>query len=211
MRLLQPFFTLRHSSKQLQQLQADLATSHAESCKLQQENVSARKQLVLKPLTTDIPLSPSGHTASSTVSSLPRNPPTLSKRPSSPRVAKSKCDTAQPSLTAIVRQIPSPAEPISFKHIHIFYETELRSQLSKFSITVCEGFDSLDVSIMRNPIPVNEPAGCKVRRARKAFLHRIDIALQRFRAPIHNAAAHFFDQSGHIDLEYLALYNLILP
>lgn len=107
------------NSKQLQQLQADLATVHAESCKLQQESVSLRKQLALKPPTTNIPLSSSGHTTSPTVSFLLHNPPTLSKRPSSPRVAKSKCDTAQPSLTAIVRQIPSPAEPTSFKHIHV--------------------------------------------------------------------------------------------
>jgi hypothetical protein len=241
------------NSKQLQQQQADLATAHAESCKLQQENVSLRKQHALKLLTTDIPLSSSGHTTSPTVSSLPHNPPTLSKRPSSPKVAKPKCNTSQPSLAMAARQFSSPAEPTGFKHIHvpvrfplplqqllsnlcrlhinahrtldihysnrnldsflihIFYETELRSPLSKFNITVCEDFDFLDASTIHNLIPVNELTGRKVQRARKVFLHRICISLQRFRAPIHNAAAHFFVQSGLIDIESLASYNLTLP
>ena len=107
------------NSKQLQQLQADLATVHAESCKLQQENVSLRKQLALKPPTTNIPLSSSGHTTSPTVSFLLHNPPTLSKRPSSPKVAKPKCNTSQTSLAAIARQFSSPAEPTGFKPIHV--------------------------------------------------------------------------------------------
>ena len=203
------------NSKQLQQLQADLATVHAESCKLQQENVSLRKQLALKPPTTNIPLSSSGHTTSPTVSFLLHNPPTLSKRPSSPKVAKPKCNTSQPSLAAIARQFSSPAEPTGFKHIHvpvrfplplqqllsnlcrlhinahrtldihysnrnlasflihICYETELRSPLSKFNITVCKGFDFLDASTIHNPMPVNELTSRKVQRVRKAFLHRI--------------------------------------
>ncbi|KAG1149738.1 hypothetical protein G6F37_003872 [Rhizopus arrhizus] len=40
--------------------------------------------------------------------------------------------------------------------IHIDYKTELRSQLSKFNITVCDDFDPLDPSIIRNPTLVNE-------------------------------------------------------
>ncbi|KAG0941007.1 hypothetical protein G6F57_005276 [Rhizopus arrhizus] len=63
-----------HNSKQLQQLQADLAITHAEIRKLQQENVFLRKQLAPNPSITDILPSPSGRTTSPTVSSLPRNP-----------------------------------------------------------------------------------------------------------------------------------------
>ncbi|KAG1138633.1 hypothetical protein G6F37_010331 [Rhizopus arrhizus] len=97
--------------QQLQQLQADLATVYAEICKLQQENSFLRKQLAPKPSITDILPSSSGCTSSPTVSFLPLNPPTPSKRPllrnnvfsPPPKVVKSKHDNSQLSLTAIAR------------------------------------------------------------------------------------------------------------
>ncbi len=252
---------MHHNSKQLQQLQADLATAHAEICKLQQENAFLRKQLAPKLSITYTPPSPSGHTTSSTVSSFPCSPPTPSKRllsPSNastpfPKIAKPKRDNSQPSLAAIARQFSSPAEPTSFKLIHvpvrhhlplqqlrsnlrrlhintrrildihysdrnlasflihIGYETELRSHLSKFNIAVRDDFDPLYPSIICDPTFVNEPIDRKVQHARKAFLHRICVALRRFRAPIYNAAANFFVRSGLIDLDDLASYDLALP
>ncbi len=45
---------MHHNSKQLQQLQADLAAVHAEILKLQQENAILRKQLAPKLPTTNI-------------------------------------------------------------------------------------------------------------------------------------------------------------
>ncbi|KAG1158539.1 hypothetical protein G6F37_005707 [Rhizopus arrhizus] len=137
--------------------------------------------------------------------------------PPPPKVAKPKRDNSQPRLTAIVRQFSSPAEPTGFKPIHVSvrrrlslqqlrsnlcrnlvsfliyigYETELRSQLCKFNITVCDDFDPLDPSIIRDPTLVNEPIDCK-----------------RFRTPIYNAVANFFVQSGLIDLDDLASYDL---
>ncbi|KAG1141345.1 hypothetical protein G6F37_006935 [Rhizopus arrhizus] len=92
--------------------------------------------------------------------------------------------------------------------IHIGYETELRSQLKKFNITVRNDFDPLDPSTIRDPTFVSEPIDCKVQRACKAFLHRICVALRRFRTPIYNAVANFFVQFGLIDLDKLALYDL---
>ncbi|KAG1254734.1 hypothetical protein G6F68_010710 [Rhizopus microsporus] len=95
--------------------------------------------------------------------------------------------------------------------IHIDYKTELRSQLSKFNITVCDDFDPSDPSIIRNPILINESIDCKVQRAHKIFLDRIYIALQRFRTPIYNIVTNIFVQSGLIDLEDFALYDLASP
>ncbi|KAG0759023.1 hypothetical protein G6F16_006721 [Rhizopus arrhizus] len=97
--------------QQLQQLQADLATVHAEIRKLQQENSFLRKQLALKPSITYILPSSSGRTSSPTVSFLPLNPPTPSKRPllcnnissPPPKVVKPKRDNSQLGLTAIAR------------------------------------------------------------------------------------------------------------
>jgi hypothetical protein len=118
---------MHRNGKQLQQLQANLATAHAEIQKLQQENALLRKQLAPKPSTTDIPPSPSGRTTSPTVSSLSRNPPTPFKRfsstnnafPPPPKVTHPKQNNSQPSLAAIARQFSSPAEPADFKLIHI--------------------------------------------------------------------------------------------
>ncbi|KAG0739633.1 hypothetical protein G6F62_008029 [Rhizopus arrhizus] len=139
---------------------------------LQQENALLRKQLAPKPSTTDIPPSPSGRTISPIVSSLSRNPLTPFKRFSSPnnaffpppKVTHPKRNNSQPSLAAIARQFSSPAEPADFKLIHIplrhlsflihiGYEPELRSYLSKFNITVLDDFDP---SIIRDPTLVNE-------------------------------------------------------
>ncbi|KAG1319292.1 hypothetical protein G6F62_011913 [Rhizopus arrhizus] len=117
---------MHYNSQQLQLLQTDLATAHTEIRKLQ-ENAFLRKQLAPKPSITDIPPSPSGHTTSPTLSSLPRNHPTPSKRLSSPnnasppppKPAKPKRDDSQLSLTTIARQFSSPAKPTSFKLIHV--------------------------------------------------------------------------------------------
>ncbi|EIE76999.1 hypothetical protein G6F46_001289 [Rhizopus delemar] len=95
--------------------------------------------------------------------------------------------------------------------IHIGYETELRSQLNKFNITVRDDFYPLDPSIIRNPTPVNESIDRKVQSAHKAFLHRICVVLVRFRPPIYNAVANFFVQSGLVDLDDLASYDLASP
>ena len=95
--------------------------------------------------------------------------------------------------------------------IHIGYETELRSQLSKFNIKIRDDFDPLDPSIIRDPTLVNQPTDCNVQLARKTFLRRICTALQRFRTPIYNAVANFFVQSGFIKLEDLASYDLAPP
>ncbi|KAG1056914.1 hypothetical protein G6F43_001222 [Rhizopus delemar] len=95
--------------------------------------------------------------------------------------------------------------------IHIGYETELRSQLNKFNITVRDDFYPLDPSIIRNPTPVNESIDRKVQSAHKAFLHRICDVLVRFRPPIYNAVANFFVQSGLVDLDDLASYDLASP
>ncbi len=92
--------------------------------------------------------------------------------------------------------------------IHIGYKTELRLRLSKFNITVRDDFDPLDPSIIRNSTLVIETIDCKIQPARKSFLHRIYTALQRFRAPNYNAVVNFFVQSGLIDLEDLASYDL---
>ncbi|KAG0739992.1 hypothetical protein G6F62_007191 [Rhizopus arrhizus] len=94
--------------------------------------------------------------------------------------------------------------------IHIGHEADLRSQLIKFNITVCGDFDPLDPSIIRDPTLVSEPMDRKV-HARKAFLHGICVALRRFRTPIYNTVANFFVQSGLIDLDDLASYNLAPP
>ncbi|KAG1460900.1 hypothetical protein G6F46_001477 [Rhizopus delemar] len=224
-------FAMRHNSKQLEQLQADLAAARAEICKLQQENAFLWKQLVQKLTTTVAPPSPSGRIISPIVYFLPRNPPIPSKRPSSPndtsppppKAAKPKCDNFQLNLTTIARQFSSPAESTNFKlsHvpvrnlvrflIHIGYETELRSQSSKFNITARDDFNPLDLLIICDHILVNGPIDCKVHRARKEFLHQICVALQRFRTPIYNAAANFFVQSGLTDLEDLASYDLAPP
>ncbi|KAG1053749.1 hypothetical protein G6F43_004190 [Rhizopus delemar] len=88
--------------------------------------------------------------------------------------------------------------------IHIGYETELRLQLSKFNNTVCDDFDPLDPSIIRNPTLINEPIDCKVQHTRKSFLHRIYAILQQFMVPDYNAVANFFAQPGFIGLEDLA-------
>ncbi|KAG1152982.1 hypothetical protein G6F37_006820 [Rhizopus arrhizus] len=85
--------------------------------------------------------------------------------------------------------------------IHIGYETELRSRLSKFNITVRVDFDPLDPSIIHDPTLVNKPIDRKVQHARKAFLHRICVALRRLRTLIYNAVTNFSVQSGLIDLE----------
>jgi len=91
--------------------------------------------------------------------------------------------------------------------IRIGYETEVRSQLNKFTITVRNDFDPLAPSIIRDPTPINEPIDCKVQCTRKAFFHRICVVLQRSIAPIYNAVANFFVQSGLIDLEDLMSYD----
>ncbi|KAG1454504.1 hypothetical protein G6F55_007572 [Rhizopus delemar] len=250
-----------HSSKQLEQLQADLAAAHNEIRKLQQENTFLRNQLAPKPSITNIPPSPSGYTISPTVSFLSHSSPSSCKRPPSPnnastplpKVAKPKRDNSQSRLTAIARQFSSPAEPTGFKPIHvpirhrfplqqlrpnlrrlhintrrimdihysdrnlvsflihIGYETELRLQVSKFNVTVRDDFDPLDPSIIRDPTLVNEPIDNKIQHVRKAFLHRICVALRRFRTPIYNAVANFFVQSGLIDLDNLASYDLAPP
>ncbi|KAG1448861.1 hypothetical protein G6F55_010438 [Rhizopus delemar] len=236
---------MHHSSKQLEQLQADLAAAHAEIRKLQQENAFLRKQLAPKPSITNIPPSSSGCTISLTVPSSLIVPPS--------HIAKPKRDNSQPSLTAIARQFSSPAKPTGFKLIHvpirhrlplqqlrsnlrrlhintrqildihypdrnlvsflihIGYETELRLQLSKFNITVRDDFDPLDPSIILDPTLVNEPIDHKVKHARKAFLHRICVALRRFRTLIYNAVANFFVQSDLIGLDDLASYDLAPP
>ncbi|KAG1047736.1 hypothetical protein G6F43_009833 [Rhizopus delemar] len=95
--------------------------------------------------------------------------------------------------------------------IHIGYETELRLQLSKFNITVRDDFNPLDPSIIRDPTLANEPIDRKIQHALKAFLHRICVALRRFRTPIYNAVANFFVQSGLIDLDDFASYDLAPP
>ncbi|KAG0932710.1 hypothetical protein G6F57_010204 [Rhizopus arrhizus] len=113
--------------QQIQLPQTDLATTHTEIRKLQQENAFLRKQLAPKPSTTDIPPCPSGHTTSPTLSSLPRNHPTPSNCPSSPnnasppppKPAKPKHDDSQLRLAAIARQFSSSAEPTSFKLIRV--------------------------------------------------------------------------------------------
>ncbi|KAG1151894.1 hypothetical protein G6F37_003887 [Rhizopus arrhizus] len=76
--------------------------------------------------------------------------------------------------------------------IHISYETDLCSQLNKFNITVCDAFNPLDSSIIRDPTLVNEPIDCKVQHVHKAFLHQIRATLQRFSTLIYNAVTNFF-------------------
>ncbi|KAG1143349.1 hypothetical protein G6F37_005739 [Rhizopus arrhizus] len=74
-----------------------------------------------------MPPSSSGHTTSSTVSSIIYDPPIPSKHSSSPnsvppppsKVAKPKRDKFQPSLTAIAKQFSSPIEPTGSKLIHV--------------------------------------------------------------------------------------------
>lgn len=95
--------------------------------------------------------------------------------------------------------------------IHIGYETELCSYLSKFNITVRGDFDLLDSSIIRDPTLINEPTDCKIQRLCKAFLHRIYAALQRFKASTCKAVANFFVQSSLIDLKDLASYDFAPP
>ncbi|KAG1048806.1 hypothetical protein G6F43_008829 [Rhizopus delemar] len=130
-------------------------------------------------------------------------------------------DKVPPSLSPYIGQrflewLPKPPASVSYTNlvsflIHIGYETELRSQLSKFNITVRDDFDPLDPSIIRDPTLVNEPIDRKVHHARKAFLHRTRVALRRFRTPVYNAVANFFVQSGLIDLDDLASYDLAPP
>ncbi|EIE82525.1 hypothetical protein RO3G_07230 [Rhizopus delemar RA 99-880] len=57
--------------------------------------------------------------------------------------------------------------------VHIGYETNLRSQLSKFNITVRNDFDPLAPSIICDPTLINEPIDYKAQRACKAFLHSL--------------------------------------
>ncbi|KAG1054317.1 hypothetical protein G6F43_003660 [Rhizopus delemar] len=219
------------------QQQIDLATAHADICKLQQENAFLRKQLAPKLPTTNIPPSLSERTISPTVSFPPCNPPIPSKCSSSPNNAS----------TSPPKAFSSPAKSTGLKLIHVLarshlvlqqlrsnfrrlhintrrildihysdrnlvsflthidYEVEPCSQLSKFNITVRNDFDP---SIIRDPTLVNELIGRKVQQACKAFLHRICIAHRRFRTPIYNVVANFFVQSGFIDLEDLASYDL---
>ena len=92
----------------------------------------------------------------------------------------------------------------------VLHSLQIFFQLGLF-FTVRDDFDPLDPSIIRDPTLVNEPIDCKVKQTRKAFLHRICIALRQFRTPIYNAIANFFIQSGFIDLEELASYNLASP
>jgi hypothetical protein len=70
-----------HHSKQIQQLQAELAIVHAKIHKLQQENTFLRKHLAPKSSITDILPSLSGCITSPNVSSLSRNSPTHLRAP----------------------------------------------------------------------------------------------------------------------------------
>lgn len=54
---------------------------------------------------------------------------------------------------------------------------------------------------------MKQPIVSKVQSARKEFLHRICIVLQRFRALIYNVVANFFNHSGLTDLEGLTSYG----
>ncbi|KAG0767877.1 hypothetical protein G6F16_004095 [Rhizopus arrhizus] len=143
-----------------------------------------------------------------------------------PKIAKPKHDNSQPSLTAIARQFSSPAEPTSFKLIHVPVRhhlplQQLRSNLRRLYIntrqildihySVRVDFNPLDSSIIRDPTLANVLVDCKVQCARKTFFHRICVALRRFRTSIYNAVANFFVQSGLIDLDELASYDLAPP
>ncbi|KAG1143905.1 hypothetical protein G6F37_002700 [Rhizopus arrhizus] len=153
-----------------------------------------------------------------------------------PKIAKPKHDNPQPSLTTIARQFSSPAELTGFKLIHVPVRhrlplQQLRSNLRRLQMNtrrildihysnrdlvsflihiVCDDFEPLDPSIIRDPTLVSEPIDCKV-HARKAFLHGICVALRRFMTPIYNAVANFLVQSGLIDLDDLVSYNLASP
>ncbi|KAG1458164.1 hypothetical protein G6F46_006842 [Rhizopus delemar] len=135
--------------------------------------------------------------------------------PSPPKTAKLKRDNTQPSLTAMTKQFSSSPEPTGFKLIHIThqhpYEAEIRSQLCKFNIIVRDDFDPLDPSIIRDPTFINQPINCKIHRARKAFLHRICIALQRLKTPIYNIISNFFLHFELISFKDLASYDLAPP
>ncbi|KAG1460301.1 hypothetical protein G6F46_005731 [Rhizopus delemar] len=127
------YFVLFRNPHYAPQKQIDLATAHADICKLQQENAFLRKQLAPKLPTTNIPPSLSERTISPTVSFPPCNPSIPSKCSSSPnnastsppKVARPECDNSQSSLTAIARQFSSPAKPTGLKLIHVLARSHL--------------------------------------------------------------------------------------
>ncbi|KAG1455416.1 hypothetical protein G6F46_008151 [Rhizopus delemar] len=103
---------MHHNSKQLQQLQADLAAAM-----LRYATVNHRHPT----------FSIWTHHIANRFLSLSRSSPSSYKRfpspnnasTSLPKIAKPKRDKSQPSLTAIARQFSSPSKPTSFKLIHV--------------------------------------------------------------------------------------------
>ncbi|KAG1170776.1 hypothetical protein G6F46_000492 [Rhizopus delemar] len=89
---------------------------------------------------------------------------------------------------------------------HVGYEPALGLQLGKSNVTVRDDFDP---SITHDPTLVNESVNCKVQRARKNMpSDESASSCNDSSPPIYNAVISFFVQSGLIDLEYLASYDL---
>jgi hypothetical protein len=113
--------------------------------------------------------------------------------------------------TRRILDIQYPDRNVASFLIHIDYETELRSQLSKLKISVRDDFDPLDPSTIRDPDLINETIDRKIQHARHFFFSRLCSSLQRFKTPLYNTVANFFVQSGLIDLDFLASYDLAPP
>ncbi|KAG1490858.1 hypothetical protein G6F46_010841 [Rhizopus delemar] len=137
------------------QQQADLAIAQAEIRKLQQENAFLRKQLAPKPLTAIARQfsSPGEPTGFKLIHVIARSHLFLQRLRSN--LCRLRINTRR-----ILDVHYSDRNLFGFL-IHIGYETELRSQLSKFNIIVRDGFDPLDLSIIRDHTLVNEPIDCK--------------------------------------------------
>ena len=85
--------------------------------------------------------------------------------------------------------------------IHNDYDSELRSQLNKFAITVRDEYDPLDPTNLRDPAWSKWSYQDKVDYASGTFADCLIPAIRRIRAPVQDAAARFFIEKSFFGTE----------
>jgi hypothetical protein len=80
--------------------------------------------------------------------------------------------------------------------IHNDYEAEVRSQLEKFEIPLCDEYDPLDPNNLRNPDYDNFDQDEKECAAWGVFAQRVIRAIRRLKGPVQRTVARFFVNKG---------------
>ncbi|CEG73418.1 hypothetical protein RMATCC62417_08808 [Rhizopus microsporus] len=209
-----------HIIPTLKQLQAELPAAKAEIARLQQQNASLRERLAQVSPATELPA-----VNLSAVTRPPESPwkrcrPTATKPlPSQAAAARTfSHPSANQDFKYLYIPVPTnqlrsrlrrlhvhssrildihyPDRHLVILLIHNDYESEPRSRLNKFAITVRDEYDLLHHANLRDPVRSKWNHQDRADYAFSTFADRLIRAIRRIRTPVQRAVARFFVEKG---------------